>query len=105
MTVAGGGRSAAALVAVSIHPTAPVWVCLIGDGTRKAIPGVTLEPSSYTPVTYYAHRFTLTLGNAEATIYVNGRAEPVPTSTQAIGYSIDSGGRHLLAGGQLPSCK
>ncbi len=97
--------ASSALVAVSIHPSGPVWVCLIGDGTRKAIPGVTLEPGSYAPVTYHARRFTLTLGNDEATIYVNGRAEPVPTSSQAIGYSIDGSGRHLLASSQLPTCR
>ncbi len=97
-------QPAGTLVAVSIHPTAPVWVCLIGDGTRKAIPGVTLQ-TSYTPVTYHARRFTLTLGNDEATIYVNGRPESVPTTSQAIGYSIDSSGRHSLASGQLPTCK
>jgi cytoskeleton protein RodZ len=97
-------RTGSALVAVSIHPSAPVWVCLIGDGTRRAIPGVILQPS-YSPVTYHARRFTLVLGNDEATIYVNGRPESVPTTSQAIGYSIDAGGRHPLAGERLPTCK
>jgi hypothetical protein len=92
------------LVAVSIHPSAAVWVCLIGDGTRKAIPGVTL-PASYTPVTYHAHRFTLTLGNDEATIYVDGRPESVPSTSRAIGYSIDGAGRHTLSASQQPTCK
>lgn len=91
-------------VAVSIHPTAPVWVCLVGDGTRKAIPGVILQPS-YTPVTYHATRFTLTLGNAGATIYVNGRPESVPSTSQAIGYAIDSSGRRPLAEAQRPTCR
>src|SRR5215831_4585638 len=41
----GGTAGAGTRVALALKPTAPVWVCLIGDGTRKAIPGVTLEPS------------------------------------------------------------
>jgi cytoskeletal protein RodZ len=97
--VAGATR-----VALSLKPSAPVWVCLIGDGTRKAIPGVTLQPS-YAPVTYHASRFTLTLGNDAVTMYVNGRAESVPTTSNSIGYSITSSGRHLLSAAQQPTCK
>jgi cytoskeletal protein RodZ len=97
-------QSAGTRVALSLRPSAPVWVCLIGDGTRKAIPGVTLQPS-YTSVTYHATRFTLTLGNNAVTMYVNGKAETVPTTSTAIGYSITSSGRRLLAASQLPTCK
>jgi cytoskeleton protein RodZ len=98
-SVAGATR-----VALSLKPSAPVWVCLIGDGTRKAIPGVTLQPS-YTPVTYHASRFTLTLGNDAVTMYVNGRPESVPTTSNSIGYSITNSGRHLLSSTQQPTCK
>jgi hypothetical protein len=101
----GQTANAGTLVALALKPSGPVWVCLIGDGTRKAIPGVTLEPSSYTPVTYHASRFTLALGNNAVTLYVNGRPESVPTTSSAIGYSIDSSGRHLLPSGKLPTCE
>ncbi|HEX3392563.1 MAG TPA: helix-turn-helix transcriptional regulator [Solirubrobacteraceae bacterium] len=99
-----GNTTSGTLVALSLKPSGPVWVCLIGDGTRKAIPGVTLQPS-YTPVTYHASRFTITLGNDEVTMYVNGRPESVPTTSNAIGYSITSSGRHLLSASQQPTCK
>jgi cytoskeleton protein RodZ len=98
-TATGGTR-----VALSLKPSAPVWVCLIGDGTHKAIPGITLQPS-YTPVTYHASHFTVTLGNDAVTMYVNGRAESVPSTSNSIGYSITSSGRHLLSGAQQPTCK
>jgi hypothetical protein len=100
----GAGASAGARVALSLKPSAPVWVCLIGDGARRAIPGVTLEPS-YTPVTYHARRFTLTLGNSSVTLYVNGRPESVPTTSGAIGYSITSAGRRLLSASEQPTCE
>jgi cytoskeleton protein RodZ len=90
--------------ALSLRPSAPVYVCLIGDGGRKLIPGVTLEPP-YTPVTYHATRFEITLGNNSVTMYVNGAPMTVPASSQAIGYSITSGGRHTLAPGRLPTCQ
>jgi cytoskeletal protein RodZ len=101
---ATSGTTSATRVALSLKPSAPVWVCLIGDGTRKAIPGVTLQPS-YAPVTYHASRFTLTLGNDAVTMYVNGRPESVPTTSNSIGYSITSSGRHLLSSTQQPTCK
>lgn len=103
-TTATGATTGAGRVALALRPTAPVWVCLIADGTRKAIAGVTL-PASYTPVTYHAARFDLTLGNNAVTLYVNGRAETVPSTSTVIGYSITSSGRRLLSAGQLPTCK
>jgi cytoskeletal protein RodZ len=102
---ASGASGAGTRVALALKPTAPVWVCLIGDGTRRAIPGVTLEPSSYTPVTYHARRFTLTLGNSSVTLYVNGQPESVPTTSSAIGYSITNAGRRLLSASQQPTCE
>jgi cytoskeleton protein RodZ len=99
-----GSRRAGARVALSLQPSAPVYVCLIGDNGRKAIPGLIIKPP-YTPVTYHATRFTLTLGNDAVTMYVNGKALTVPPSSRAIGYSVTSEGRHTLAAGQLPTCK
>lgn len=96
--------SAGGRVALSLRPSGPIYVCLIGDNSRKAIPGVIIQPP-YTPVTYHASRFTLTLGNNAVTMYVNGKALTVPASSRAIGYSITSAGRHTLAAGQLPTCK
>jgi cytoskeleton protein RodZ len=96
--------SATNRVALSLQPSGPVYVCLIGDSGRKAIPGLIIQPP-YTPVTYHATRFTLTLGNNAVTMYVNGKALTVPASSKAIGYSVTSAGRHTLAAGQLPTCK
>jgi hypothetical protein len=91
-------------VSLSLQPSAPVYVCLIGDGGRKLIPGLILQPP-YTQVTYRASRFEITLGNSSITMYVNGRPRTVPASSQAIGYSVTNAGRHTLAAGRLPTCK
>jgi cytoskeleton protein RodZ len=102
-----GGRSAsqAALVALSLKPSAEVYVCLIGDNGRTLIPGTLLAPDVSTP-TYRARRFEITLGNNAVTMYVDGRPRTVPASTQAIGYSLTkANGRRLLAAGELPTCK
>ena len=45
-----------------LEPTGEVYVCLIGDGGRKRIPGLILKPGAAEPE-YHARRFLLTLGN------------------------------------------
>jgi cytoskeleton protein RodZ len=95
---------AGALVALSLRPQATVYVCLIGDGGRKLIPGLELPPGESTP-TYHARRFEINLGNSAVTMVVDGKAMEVPPSNQAIGYTITkAAGRRPLRLGQLPTC-
>jgi cytoskeleton protein RodZ len=97
--------SASALVALSLRPTAAVYVCLIGDDGRKLIPGVDLQPGESTS-TYHAKRFEITLGNSSVKMYVDGTPRAVAPSSQAIGYSITKAyGRRPLSAGQMPTCK
>ena len=95
--------SASGRVALSLRPSAPVYVCLIGDGGQKRIPGLIIQPP-YKPVTYHAKRFEITLGNNAVTMYVDGKAETVPPSSKPIGYTITSSGRHTLEPGRQPTC-
>jgi cytoskeleton protein RodZ len=96
--------SPSAVVALALKPTGPVYVCLIGDGGRKLIPGVDLQPGESTP-TYHAKRFEITLGNSSVTMYVDGIPRTVAPSSQAIGYSITKAyGRRPLTAGRLPTC-
>lgn len=97
-------RPASQVVALSLHPTAVVYVCLIGDGGRKLIPGIELQPGENTP-TYYAKRFEITLGNSSVTMIVDGTPRTVAPSSEAIGYSITKAtGRVPLQPGQMPTC-
>jgi cytoskeletal protein RodZ len=100
-----GAASLSADVALSLHTTAVVNVCLIGDNGRKLIGGIDLAAGTITP-TYRAKRFQITLGNNAVTLFVDGRARSVPASNQAIGYSITKAtGRRRLSAEQLPTCK
>jgi cytoskeleton protein RodZ len=93
-----------AIVALSLRPLATVYVCLIGEGGRKLIPGVELQPGAST-LTYHARRFQITLGNSSVTMVVDGRSRTVPASNEAIGYTITkAGGRKPLPAGHLPTC-
>jgi len=108
-TAPGGGHRAtsttpAAFVYLSLEPEAPVYVCLLGDGGRKLIPGSELSAGERT-ATFRAHRFEINLGNNHVVMRVDGIARTVPASNEAIGYSITkAGGRKRLPPSQLPSC-
>jgi cytoskeleton protein RodZ len=106
-TAETGKRATAggSLVSLSLKPTGTIYVCLIGDGGRKLIPGEELQAGQSTP-TYHAKRFELTLGNNSVTMYVDGTVRAVPASSQAIGYSITKArGRKTLTSAQQPTCK
>ena len=93
------------MITLSITPTAAVYVCLLGDGGHKLIPGVELHPGQSTP-TYHAKRFEVTLGNNAVDLYVDGKLRPVPASSSAIGYSITKArGRRTLPAEQQPTCQ
>ena len=104
-TSTGTTSAQSSVVALSVQPTAPVYVCLLGAGGRKLIPGLILQPGSTQP-TYHSHSFTMTLGNSSIKLFIDGSSRTVPPSSTAIGYSITkAGGRHTLPAAQQPTCK
>jgi cytoskeleton protein RodZ len=100
---AGTTSATATLASLKLEPSGRVYVCLIGDGGRKRIPGVILTPESPEPV-YHARRFELTLGNNEVTLTVNGKPVVVPASSGAIGYAITRTGMRSLVESEEPTC-
>jgi len=96
--------TASRVVALSLRPSAVVYVCLIDDDTgSKLIPGVELQPGTSTQ-TFHSKHFTITLGNSSVTMFVDGIARTVAPSSEAIGYSVTKAGRQRLKAGQLPTC-
>jgi transcriptional regulator with XRE-family HTH domain len=94
----------AGFVYLSIEATARVYVCLLGDGGHKLVPGIELAAGEKTS-TYRAHRFRLNLGNNSVVMRLDGTIRPVPASNEAIGYTITKAtGRRRLPASQLPSC-
>jgi cytoskeleton protein RodZ len=92
------------IVALSLRPSAAVYVCLINDDTgSKLIPGLELQPGTSTP-TFHSKHFTITLGNSSVTMFVDGTPRTVPPSGEAIGYSVTKAGRRRLKAGELPTC-
>jgi cytoskeleton protein RodZ len=96
--------TASRVVALSLRPSAAVYVCLINDDDgAKLIPGLELQPGTSTP-TFHSKHFTITLGNSSVTMFVDGTPRTVPPSSEAIGYSVTKAGRQRLKAGELPTC-
>jgi cytoskeleton protein RodZ len=92
-------------VTLALKPTGVVYVCLIGDGGHKLIPGLNLQPGETTR-TYRAKRFQITLGNSAVTMIVDGIPRTVAPSSEPIGYTLTKAdGRRPLTAGNLPTCK
>jgi cytoskeleton protein RodZ len=103
--VHGGAAASSNVVALSLKASAVVYVCLLGEGGRKLIPGTDLGAGQSTP-TFHAKRFEITLGNSSVTMFIDGHARSVAPSSQAIGFSLTKArGRRSLSAGELPTCQ
>jgi cytoskeleton protein RodZ len=99
------GAASQQIVALSLKPTGTVYVCLLGENGQKLIPGEELQAGASTP-TFHARHFTVTLGNANLTMFIDGTPRTVAPSPVSIGYSITKArGRQPLPVNQQPTCK
>jgi transcriptional regulator with XRE-family HTH domain len=91
------------LARLQVLGTAPVYVCVKAAGKRTLVNGVTLAAGGRTK-TYRSSRFTVTLGNGDARMRVNGRLLEVPDVQNGIGYVVTPKGRRTLSPSQRPTC-
>ena len=102
---ATGTHATSDVVTLSLTPTGNVYVCLLGEGGRKLIPGLELKPGERT-ATYHAKHFEITLGNNSVELVLDGKPRTVPASSTSIGYSITRAhGRRTLPPSQQPTCQ
>jgi hypothetical protein len=89
-------RAGGSSLALSLTPTGPVYVCLIGDGGRKLIPGSNLQAGE-TDADLPREALRIDLGNSSVTMYIDGTARAVRRRVEPIGYSITKArGRQTL---------
>ena len=91
-------------VSVRLAANAEVWVCLL-DGSGKPLIDGQILGSGTQEGPFHSGSFTVSFGNGEVSMLINGQKASIPTVSDPIGYSIDSKG-HLqpLPEGQRPSC-
>ncbi len=88
---------------VTLTADAEVWVCLLDANGEPLIDGQILSAgSSQGP--YRSGSFTVSFGNGEVTMMVDGQQASIPETSSPIGYSIDAGALRQLSEGERPTC-
>lgn len=107
---ASGGESTAGVVrtteSVSLRLTAKaeVWVCVLGAGGKRLVDGQILEAGSAAGP-FRSDSFTISFGNGEVTMTIDGKKAEIPATSSPIGYSIDSSGALTeLSEAERPTC-
>lgn len=98
---ASAGRSG---VSVRLVADAEVWVCLLGAGGGALIAGQILETGAEAGP-FHSGSFTVSFGNGEVSMLIDGREAEIPATSSPIGYSIDASGTMTkLSEAERPTC-
>ena len=91
-------------MSLKLTATAEVWVCLLDSGGEPLVDGQILETGSEAGP-YRSGSFTVSFGNGEVAMTVNGQQASIPTTSSPVGYSIGAGGElRELSEGERPTC-
>jgi hypothetical protein len=88
---------------VELTANAEVWVCLLDAGGEPLIDGQILSAGS-SEGPYRSGSFTVSFGNGEVTMMVDGQQASIPQTSSPVGYSIGGGALRPLSEGERPTC-
>jgi cytoskeleton protein RodZ len=88
---------------VELTTSAEVWVCLLGASGEPLIDGQILA-AGVSEGPYRSGSFTVSFGNGEVAMTVDGRQASIPETSSPVGYSIDAGDLRQLSEGERPTC-
>jgi len=91
-------------VSVRLSASAEVWVCVLDATGRRLVNGQILEEGAEAGP-FHSGSFTVSFGNGEVSMLVDGREAEIPPTASPIGYSIDAGGELVqLSESERPTC-
>jgi len=91
-------------LSLQLTATDEVWVCVLDAVGRPLVEGRILGPGAEAGP-FRSGSFTVSLGNGEVAMTVNGQHASIPSTPSPIGYAIGSGGTlRELAEGERPTC-
>jgi hypothetical protein len=91
-------------LSLSLLATAEVWVCLLDGGGEPLVDGRIL-PSGAEAGPFRSGSFTVSFGNGEVSMTVNGQQASIPATSSPVGYEIGAGGAlRELSEGERPTC-
>lgn len=91
-------------VAIRLAATAEVWVCLLDARGTPLVDGQILEAGAEEGP-FRSGSFTVSFGNGEISMTIDGREAEIPATASPVGYAIDRDGTlEPLAEGERPEC-
>jgi cytoskeleton protein RodZ len=96
-------RQSGALL-LSLATTAELWVCLLDESGKPLVDGVVLPPGAEEGP-FRSGSFTVSFGNGEVEMSIDGRDSEIPESASPLGYEIGPGGElSPLTESERPTC-
>lgn len=91
-------------VLVELAANAEVWVCVLDSRQRPLVDGLILDAGAVEGP-FRSGSFTVSFGNGEVSMLIDGREAEIPATSSPIGYSIDaSGDLTELDESERPTC-
>jgi hypothetical protein len=91
-------------VSVMLAAGAEVWVCVLDGKGDELVDGQILEAGAEEGP-FRSGSFTVSFGNGEVSMRIDGREAEIPATSSPIGYSIDSSGALTqLDEAERPTC-
>jgi hypothetical protein len=91
-------------VTVELTASAEVWACVLNAEGKALVDGLILETGAEEGP-FHSGSFTVSFGNGEVKMLIDGREAEIPATSSPIGYAIDSAGKLTkLAEAKRPTC-
>jgi cytoskeleton protein RodZ len=91
-------------VTVELAAGAEVWACLINAKGKALVDGLILEAGAEEGP-FHSGSFTVSFGNGEVKMRIDGREADIPATSSPVGYAIDSAGKLTkLDEAERPTC-
>jgi cytoskeleton protein RodZ len=91
-------------VSLRLSAAAEVWVCLLAAGGRELVDGEILEAGAEEGP-FRSGSFTVSFGNGEVSMLIDGVEAEIPATPSPVGYSIDPAGKLTeLGDAERPTC-
>lgn len=91
-------------VTVELTASAEVWACVLNAKGKALVDGLILEAGAEEGP-FHSGSFTVSFGNGEVKMRIDGREAEIPATSSPIGYAIDREGKLTkLEEAERPSC-
>lgn len=91
-------------VTIELAASAEVWACLLNAKGKALVNGLILEAGAEEGP-FHSGSFTVSFGNGEVKMFIDGKEADIPATSSPVGYAIDSEGRLTkLEEAERPTC-